>query len=102
VLFCGLVLILGSWLSIAWLVSCPRVVAKSLVLLRLVSFATELVSSVMVELGYTQAVDVTLVADSQDNRKGHYGEDNNIYLNDTNLNNTKERLHRFCGVYLLH
>jgi hypothetical protein len=36
-LFCGLVLILGSWLSIAWLVSCPRVVAKSLVLLRLVS-----------------------------------------------------------------
>jgi hypothetical protein len=28
--------------------------------------ATELVSSVMVELGYTQAVDVTLVADSQD------------------------------------
>ncbi|VVH56527.1 hypothetical protein BSPCLSOX_1212, partial [uncultured Gammaproteobacteria bacterium] len=51
---------------------------------------TELVSSVMVELGYTQAVDVTLVADSQDNRKGHYGEDNNIYLNDTNLNNTKD------------
>jgi hypothetical protein len=44
--------------------------------------ATELVSSVMLELGYTQAVDVTLVADSQDNRKGHYGEDNNIYLND--------------------
>jgi hypothetical protein len=34
----GLVLILGSWLSIAWLVSCPRVVAKSLVLLRLASF----------------------------------------------------------------
>jgi hypothetical protein len=27
---------------------------------------------------------------SQDNRKGHYGEDNNIYLNDTNLNNTKD------------
>ncbi|VVM19978.1 hypothetical protein BSPWISOXPB_9982 [uncultured Gammaproteobacteria bacterium] len=52
--------------------------------------ATELVSSVMVELGYTQAVDVTLVADSQDNRKGHYGEDNNIYLNDANLNNTKD------------
>ncbi|VVH63939.1 hypothetical protein BSPWISOX_2300 [uncultured Gammaproteobacteria bacterium] len=44
----------------------------------------------MVELGYTQAVDVTLVADSQDNRKGHYGEDNNIYLNDANLNNTKD------------
>ncbi|VVM24142.1 hypothetical protein BSPWISOXPB_3915 [uncultured Gammaproteobacteria bacterium] len=44
----------------------------------------------MVELGYTQAVDVKLVADSQDNRKGHYGEDNNIYLNDTNLNNTKD------------
>jgi hypothetical protein len=42
------------------------------------------------ELGYTQAVDVKLVADSQDNRKGHYGEDNNIYLNDTNLNNTKD------------
>jgi hypothetical protein len=37
VLFCGLVSILGSWLSIAWLVSCPRVVAKSLVLLRLAS-----------------------------------------------------------------
>jgi hypothetical protein len=72
--------ILGSWLSIAWLVSCPR---KQ-------QLATELVSSVMVELGYTQAVDVTLVADSQDNRKGHYGEDNNIYLNDTNLNNTKD------------
>jgi hypothetical protein len=35
----------------------------------------------MVELGYTQAVDVKLVADSQDNRKGHHGEDNNIYLN---------------------
>ncbi|VVH55126.1 hypothetical protein BSPCLSOX_1272, partial [uncultured Gammaproteobacteria bacterium] len=51
---------------------------------------TELVSSVMVELGYTQAVDIKLVADSQDNRKGHYGEDNNIYLNDTNLNNTKD------------
>jgi hypothetical protein len=46
--------------------------------------ATELVSSVMVELGYTQAVDIKLVADSQDNRKGHYGEDNSIYLNDTN------------------
>ncbi|WP_257607971.1 colicin E3/pyocin S6 family cytotoxin [bacterium endosymbiont of Bathymodiolus sp. 5 South] len=30
------------------------------------------------------------MADSQDNRKGHYGEDNNIYLNDTNLNNTKD------------
>ncbi|VVM22235.1 hypothetical protein BSPWISOXPB_1045 [uncultured Gammaproteobacteria bacterium] len=44
----------------------------------------------MVELGYTQAVDIKLVADSQDNRKGHYGEDNNIYLNDTNLNNTKD------------
>jgi uncharacterized protein YaaR (DUF327 family) len=44
----------------------------------------------MVELGYTQAVDVKLVADSQDNRKGHYGEDNNIYLNDANLNNTKD------------
>ncbi|WP_180324156.1 hypothetical protein, partial [bacterium endosymbiont of Bathymodiolus sp. 5 South] len=29
-------------------------------------------------------------ADSQDNRKGHYGEDNNIYLNDANLNNTKD------------
>jgi hypothetical protein len=28
--------------------------------------ATELVSSVMVELGYTQAVDIKLVADSQD------------------------------------
>jgi hypothetical protein len=25
-----------------------------------------------------------------DNRKGHYGEDNNIYLNDANLNNTKD------------
>ncbi|VVM20746.1 hypothetical protein BSPWISOXPB_954 [uncultured Gammaproteobacteria bacterium] len=33
---------------------------------------------------------IKLVADSQDNRKGHYGEDNNIYLNDTNLNNTKD------------
>ncbi|VVM20737.1 hypothetical protein BSPWISOXPB_945 [uncultured Gammaproteobacteria bacterium] len=52
--------------------------------------ATELVSSVMVELGYTQAVDIKLIADSQDNRKGHYGEDNNIYLNDANLNNTKD------------
>jgi hypothetical protein len=31
--------------------------------------AKELVSGVMVELGYTQAVDVKLVADSQDNRK---------------------------------
>ncbi|VVH67203.1 hypothetical protein BSPLISOX_724, partial [uncultured Gammaproteobacteria bacterium] len=30
------------------------------------------------------------VADSQDNRKGHHGEDNNIYLNDANLNNTKD------------
>jgi hypothetical protein len=28
--------------------------------------------------------------DSQDNRKGHHGEDNNIYLNDANLNNTKD------------
>jgi hypothetical protein len=46
----------------------------------------------MVELGYTQAVDVKLVADSQDNRKGHHGEDNNIYLNDANLNNTKDLL----------
>jgi hypothetical protein len=27
---------------------------------------------------------------SQDNRKGHHGEDNNIYLNDANLNNTKD------------
>ncbi|VVM28487.1 hypothetical protein BSPWISOXPB_1005 [uncultured Gammaproteobacteria bacterium] len=44
----------------------------------------------MVELGYTQAVDIKLVADSQDNRKGHYGEDNSIYLNDANLNNTKD------------
>jgi hypothetical protein len=42
------------------------------------------------ELGYTQAVDVKLVADSQDNRKGHHGEDSNIYLNDANLNNTKD------------
>jgi hypothetical protein len=33
----------------------------------------------MVELGYTQAVDIKLIADSQDNRKGHHGEDNNIY-----------------------
>jgi hypothetical protein len=41
-------------------------------------------------LGYTQAVDVKLIADSQDNRKGHHGEDNNIYLNDANLNNTKD------------
>jgi hypothetical protein len=41
--------------------------------------AKELVSGVMVELGYTQAVDVKLVANSQDNRKGHHGEDNNIY-----------------------
>ncbi|VVM23107.1 hypothetical protein BSPWISOXPB_11039 [uncultured Gammaproteobacteria bacterium] len=41
-------------------------------------------------MGYTQAVDIKLVADSQDNRKGHYGEDNNIYLNDANLNNTKD------------
>jgi hypothetical protein len=31
-----------------------------------------------------------VVADSQDNRKGHHGEDNNIYLNDANLNNTKD------------
>jgi hypothetical protein len=38
--------------------------------------AKELVSGVMVELGYTQAVDVKLIADSQDNRKGHHGEDN--------------------------
>jgi hypothetical protein len=43
VLFCGLVSILGSWLSIAWLVSCPRVVAKSLVLLRLMLAAVRLV-----------------------------------------------------------
>jgi hypothetical protein len=61
------VLILGSWLST------PTQKQQ---------LATELVSSVMVELGYTQAVDIKLVADSQDNRKGHYGEDNNIYLND--------------------
>jgi hypothetical protein len=67
------VLILGSWLP----------TQKQ-------QLATELVSSVMVELGYTQAVDVTLVANSKDNRKGHYGEDNNIYLNDANLNNTKD------------
>jgi hypothetical protein len=39
--------------------------------------AKELVSGVMVELGYTQAVDIKLIADSQDNRKGHHGEDNN-------------------------
>ncbi|VVM17907.1 hypothetical protein BSPWISOXPB_7334 [uncultured Gammaproteobacteria bacterium] len=35
-------------------------------------------------------MDIKLIADSQDNRKGHYGEDNNIYLNDANLNNTKD------------
>jgi hypothetical protein len=59
----------------------------------------------MVELGYTQAVDVKLVADSQDNRKGHYGEDNGIYLNDANLNNTKDLAttlgHGFCCCCLL-
>ncbi|VVM17770.1 hypothetical protein BSPWISOXPB_4926 [uncultured Gammaproteobacteria bacterium] len=38
----------------------------------------------------THKPDIKLVADSQDNRKGHYGEDNNIYLNDANLNNTKD------------
>ena len=27
---------------------------------------------------------------TNDNRAGHYGEDNNIYLNDANLNNTKD------------
>ncbi|CAC9654002.1 hypothetical protein [uncultured Gammaproteobacteria bacterium] len=27
---------------------------------------------------------------TNDNRAGHYGEDNNIYLNDTNINNTKD------------
>ncbi|VVM22964.1 hypothetical protein BSPWISOXPB_7393 [uncultured Gammaproteobacteria bacterium] len=43
----------------------------------------------MVELGYTQAVDIKLIADSQDNRKGHYGEDNNIYLNDATLTTPK-------------
>jgi hypothetical protein len=59
------VLILGSWL---------------LTPTQKQQLATELVSSVMLELGYTQAVDIKLVADSQDNRKGHYGEDNNIYL----------------------
>jgi hypothetical protein len=36
-LFCGLVSILGSWLSNARLVSSPREVAKSLVFLRLAS-----------------------------------------------------------------
>jgi hypothetical protein len=55
-----------------------------------IDFIIELVSGVMFELGYTQAVDVKLVADSQDNRKGHHGEYNNIYLNDANLNNTKD------------
>ena len=44
----------------------------------------------MVELGYTQAVNVKLVEKANDNRAGHYGEDNNIYLNDTNINNTKD------------
>jgi hypothetical protein len=33
-------------------------------------------------LGYTQAVNVKLVEKTNDNRAGHYGEDNNIYLND--------------------
>jgi hypothetical protein len=31
-----------------------------------------------------------LVSAKLPNRKGHYGEDNNIYLNDANLNNTKD------------
>jgi hypothetical protein len=55
--------ILGSWLSIALTPTQKQQLAK------------ELVSGVMVELGYTQAVDVKLIANSQDNRKGHHGED---------------------------
>jgi hypothetical protein len=55
----------------------------------------------MVELGYTQAVDIKLIADSQDNRKGHYGEDNNIYLNDANFNNTKDLATTLGHVLLL-
>jgi hypothetical protein len=55
----------------------------------------------MVELGYTQAVDIKLIADSQDNRKGHYGEDNNIYLNDANLNNTKDLATTSCYCWYL-
>ncbi|VVH51694.1 hypothetical protein BPUTSESOX_160, partial [uncultured Gammaproteobacteria bacterium] len=65
--------------------------------------AKELVGSVMVELGY-KAPEVKIVANTNtntntntndndntnDNRAGHYGEDNNIYLNDTNINNTKD------------
>jgi hypothetical protein len=31
-----------------------------------------------------------IMPDFNDNRAGHYGEDNNIYLNDTNINNTKD------------
>jgi hypothetical protein len=52
--------------------------------------AKALVSGVMVELGYTQAVNVKLVEKTNDNRAGHYGEDNNIYLNDAKINNTKD------------
>ena len=52
--------------------------------------AKALVSGVMVELGYTQAVNVKLVEKANDNRAGHYGEDNNIYLNDAKINNTKD------------
>jgi hypothetical protein len=49
--------ILGSWLSIAWLVPNLTPTQKQ-------QLAKELVSGVMVELGYTQAVDVKLVAEA--------------------------------------
>ena len=35
--------------------------------------AKELVSGVMIELGYTQAVNVKLVEKTNDNRAGHFG-----------------------------
>jgi hypothetical protein len=38
----------------------------------------------------SSALSVLTICWMADNRKGHYGEDNNIYLNDTNLNNTKD------------
>ena len=35
-------------------------------------------------------MNVKLVEKTNDNRAGHYGEDNNIYLNDAKINNTKD------------
>jgi hypothetical protein len=53
----------------------------------------------LIELGYTQAVNVKLVEKTNDNRAGHYGEDNNIYLNDAKIIHSCQ--HRFHYLFYL-